>query len=138
MNEPLKMRVTPHFTLVLDAEDGTEPKTWKLAYTYKAIAKVEDAIGKDIKKISDWQSLSSGKDFPVIVWGGLDKFNPEVTLEDVRDVLNPECQRLLSDAIFELMFPGVREAYQKQLEAIDAKGAGATADPNVLAVTTTA
>jgi len=99
---------------------------------------VEDAIGKDIKKISDWQSLSSGKDFPVIVWGGLDKFNPEVTLEDVRDVLNPECQRLLSDAIFELMFPGVREAYQKQLEAIDAKGAGATADPNVLAVTTTA
>ena len=82
MNEPLKMRVTPHFTLVLDAEDGTEPKTWKLTYTYKAIAKVEDAIGKDIKKISDWQSLSSGKDFPVIVWGGLDKFNPEVTLED--------------------------------------------------------
>ena len=56
----------------------------------------------------------------------------------MRDVLNPECQRLLSDAIFELMFPGVREAYQKQLEAIDAKGTGATADPNVPAVTTTA
>jgi hypothetical protein len=137
MNEPLKMRVTPHFTLILDAEDGTDPKKWTLCYTYKAIAKIEEAIGKDIKKISDWQSLSSGKDFPVIVWGGLDKFNPEVTLEEVRDVLNPECQRLLSDAIFELMVPGVREAYEKQLEAIDAKGTGATADPNAQTATLT-
>jgi hypothetical protein len=140
--EPIKMRVTSHFTLVLDAEDGTEPKTWKLAYTYKAIAKVEEAIGKDIKKIADWQSLSSGKEFPVIVWGGLDRFNPEVTLDEVRDILNPECQRLLSDAIFELMFPGVREAYEKHLAEIEAeakaKDAGATADPNVSAVPTTA
>jgi hypothetical protein len=126
MHEPLKMRVTPHFTLVLDAEDGTEPKTWKLAYTYKAIAKIEEKIGKDIKKLEDWKELSSGKDFPVIVWGGLDKFNPEVTLDEVIEILNPEAQRALSDAIFELMFPGVRDAYEKLLE----KDTGATADPN--------
>lgn len=138
--EPIKMRTTPHFSLILDAEDGTEPRTWKLCYTYKAIARIEEAIKKDIKKIADWQSLSSGKDFPVIVWGGLDRFNPEVTLDQVVDILNPECQRLLSDAIFELMFPGVREAYEKQLAEIEAKakGAGATADPNAPAVPTTA
>jgi hypothetical protein len=135
-NEPLKMRTTPHFSLILDAEDGTEPKVWKLSYSYKAIAKIEDAIGKDIKKISDWQSLSSGKDFPVIVWGGLDKFNPAVTLDEVIEVLNPECQRLLSDAIFNLMFPGVVEAYQKTLD--EAKETGATGSPNVPAVPTTA
>lgn len=135
MNEAIKMRVTPHFSLVLDAEDGTAPRTWKLAYTYKAIAKVEEAIGKDIKKIADWNGLSSGKDFPVIVWGGLDKFNPEVTLDEVIEILNPEAQRALSDAIFNLMFPGAAEAYQKIL---DAKDAGATANPNVEAVTTTA
>jgi hypothetical protein len=121
--------------LILDAEDGTEPRTWKLCYTYKAIARIEEAIKKDIKKIADWQSISSGKDFPVIVWGGLEKFNPEATLEQVIEILNPECQRLLSDAIFELMFPGVTEAYQKTLAE---KGAGATADPNVPAVPTTA
>jgi hypothetical protein len=129
MNE-LKMRVTPHFTIYLDAEDGTEPRKWTLVYTYKAIAKVEAAIGKDIKRIADWQSLSSGKDFPVLVWGGLDKCNPEVTLDEVRDMLNPEAQRALSDAIFEMMFPGVAAAYSKLLE--DQK-TGATADP--LAVT---
>jgi hypothetical protein len=120
----LRTRVTPHFSLILDAEDGTEPKTWKLAYTYKAIAKIEEKIGKDIKKLEDWQGLSSGKDFPVIVWGGLDKFNAEVTLDEVIEILNPEAQRALSDAIFELMFPGVREAYERLKES------GATADPN--------
>ena len=125
MSNAIKMRVVPHFTLLLDAEDGTEPKKWTLCYTYKAIAKIEEAIGKDIKRIESWQDLSSGNDFPVIVWGGLDKFNPEVTLDEVKEILNPEAQRALSDAIFELMFPGVREAFAKL------KDTGATADPNV-------
>jgi hypothetical protein len=133
MSEPITMRVTPHFTLILDAEDGTEPKKWTLCYTYKAIAKIEEAIGKDIKRIADWNNLSSGKDFPVIVWGGLDKFNPEVSLDEVVEILNPEAQRALSDVIFELMFPGVKEAYQKLL--LEQKDTGATADPNVTAGT---
>jgi hypothetical protein len=136
MNEPIKMRVTPHFTLILDAEDGTEPKKWALCYTYKAIAKIEEKIGKDIKRIADWNNLSSGKDFPVIVWGGLDKFNPDVTLDEVIEILNPESQRALSDAIFELMFPGVKDAYTKLLA--EQKDTGATADPNVPAVPETA
>lgn len=124
----IRTAITPHFTLEIDTEDGNPPKVWKLAYTYKAIAKIESLIGKDIKKVDDWKDLSSGSDFPVIVWGGLDKFNPEVTLDDVKEILNPECQRILSDAIFELCFPGVREAYEKALA--DAKDAGATASPN--------
>src|ERR1700761_85301 len=110
----LKTRVTPHFTLEIDGEDGNPPKVWKLCYTYGAIALIEDTIGKDLKKVQDWKDLSSGKDFPVIVWGGLQKFNPEA-------------QRLLSDAIFELMFPGVVEAYNK---ALAEEKTGATADPN--------
>lgn len=132
MSEPIKMRVVPHFTLILDAEDGTEPKKWTLCYTYKAIAKIEEAIGKDIKRLEDWKDLSSGKEFPVIVWGGLDKFNPEITLDQVVEILNPEAQRALSDAVFELMFPGVREAYERIL----ANETGATASPNAQTGTT--
>ena len=123
----VKTRVTPHFTLVIDGEDGTPAKTWRLCYTYKAIAKIEEATGLDLKKIDQWAKISSGKQFPQIVWGGLDKFNPEVTLEEVIDVLNPEAQRLLSDEIFNLMFPGVKEAFEKQLAA---EASGATASPN--------
>ena len=122
----IKTRITPHFSLVIDSEDGAPPKVWKLAYTYKAIAKIEEATGLDLKKFEAWKDISSGKHFPAIVWGGLDKFNPEVTLGEVLDVLNPEAQRLLSDAIFDLMFPGVAAAYEQSLKE---KESGAS--PNV-------
>jgi len=115
MSNEIKTRITPHFSLVIDNEDGTPPKTWKLCYTYKSIAKIEEAIGLDLKRIDAWKDISSGKHFPTIVWGGLEKFNPEVTLEEVLNILNPEAQRLLSDEIFNLMFPGVKEAYEKSL-----------------------
>jgi hypothetical protein len=116
MTNEIKMRKTPYFSLVIDSEDGNPPKTWKLTYSYKAIAKIEEATGLDLKKIDAWKDISSGKHFPTIVWGGLEKFNPEVTLDDVLDVLNPEAQRLLGDEIFNLMFPGAKEAYEKALK----------------------
>src|ERR1700740_2553289 len=109
----IKTSITPHFRLEIDMEDGNSPKVWKLAYTYKSIAKIEEATGLDLKKIEDWKNISSGKHFPAIVHGGLEKFNPEVTLDEVVEVLNPQAQRLLSDEIFNLMFPGVKEAYEK-------------------------
>ena len=124
MANEIKARVTPHFTLILDSEDGAPAKTWKLCPTYKAIAKIEEATGLDVKKVADWQKISSGKDFPKIVYGLLERFNPEVTLDEVMEVLNPEAQRLLSDEIFVLMFPGFREALEKP------KATGATDSPN--------
>jgi hypothetical protein len=129
----IKTRTTDHFALHIDGEDGKPVKVWKLCYDYRAIAKIEDAIGKDIKKIADWVKLSSGKDFPTIVWGGLNRYNPEVTLDEVIDILNPEAQRLLSDQIFDLMFPQVKEAVEKLQKE---KESGATASPNGQAGTT--
>ncbi len=108
----VKSQVIDHFTLVVLNEDGTE-RELKLVYTYRAIAKIEDAIGKDLKKWEDWQNLSSGKDFPTIVWGGLDKYHPRITLDEVCDFLNPEAQDLLKVEISKLMFPGWAEAYEK-------------------------
>jgi hypothetical protein len=122
----IKTCITPHFTLVIDNEDGTS-KTLKLCYDYRSIAAIEDATGLDIKKIESWKSISSGKQFPQIVWGGLRRYNPETTLDEVLDFLNPQAQRLLSDEIFTLMFPGVVEAWEKQKEA---EAAGETASPN--------
>jgi hypothetical protein len=108
--------------------------TWKLCYTYKAIAKIEEFTGLDLKKFDAWKDISSGKHFPAIVWGGLEKYNPDVTLEQVVEVLNPEAQKILSDEIFSLMFPGVVEAAHKAAEKLAAeksKGTGETASPNV-------
>ncbi|MGB8990069.1 MAG: hypothetical protein WCC37_25960 [Candidatus Sulfotelmatobacter sp.] len=132
MSEVIKTRIAPNFKLEIDMEDGQPPKVWRLCYTYKAIAKVEEATGLDLKRFQDWDKISSGKHFPAIVHGGLERFNPEVTLQDVTDVLNPEAQKHLSDAIFDLMFPGARDMYAKLMQD---KETGATASPNVVTET---
>ena len=130
----LKLAITPHFRLSIDKEDGTAPEVWCLCLDYRALARIEDATGLDLKKIDAWKDISSGKHFPKIIWGSLQRFNPEADVEHVLDLLNPEAQRILSDKLFELCFPGVREAYQKVL---DDEGKGVTADPNVPAGTIT-
>jgi hypothetical protein len=133
MSKEIKARVTPHFSLIIDGEDGAPTKTWKLCPTYKAIAKIEDATGLDIKHYKSWDAISSGKQFPQIVHGLLDRYNPEVTLEEVIEVLNPEAQTLLSDEIFYLMFPGVKEALEAREKR---KASGETASPNAQTATT--
>jgi hypothetical protein len=132
----LKLAITPHFRITIDKEDGTPPEDWKLCLDYRALARIEDATGLDLKKIEAWKDISSGKHFAKIIWGALQRFNPEVEVDRVLDILNPEAQRILSDKLFELCFPGAKEAYQKLLE--EQKATGATADPNVPAVPATA
>lgn len=128
----IKANVTDWFRLVIKNEDDCTTKVWKLCYDYPAIAAVEESTGIDLKKIDGWKSISSGKDFPKIIHGGLHRYNPEVTLDDVLNFLNPAVQRELSDKVFELCFPGVVEAFKKQQELENATGE--TADPNVVTV----
>jgi hypothetical protein len=109
--------VTDYFNLIIvsaDAAGNETKKTWRLVYDYRAIAKIEKTIGRDIKKIEAWKDLSSGTDFPAIVHGGLNRYHPDVTIDQVLDVLNPAAQRILSDEVFYLMFPGMREALEKR------------------------
>ena len=111
----LQFAITPHFKLSIDKEDGSEPETWRLCLDYRALARIEDATGLDLKKFEAWKEISS-KHFPKIVWGALQRFNPDVEVDHVIDILNPEAQRILSDKLFELCFPGVREAWEKSLK----------------------
>lgn len=131
MHETLKFAITPHFRVEIDKEDGSEPEVWRLCLDYRALARIGDATGLDLKKLESWKDISSGKHFPTIIWGSLQRFNPEVEPERVLDLLNPEAQRILSDKLFELCFPGVREAYEKLLE----KDTGATAEGNAQTAT---
>jgi hypothetical protein len=112
--------VTPTVSIVINGEDAAgnpTAKTWKMCLDYRALAKIEDATKRDLKKIENWRELSSGKDFPVIIHCCLGRYSPDVTLDDVLDNLNPQAQRYLSDALFELTFPGVIAAVEKQQAA---------------------
>jgi hypothetical protein len=123
----IQSAVTPHIKIVVNSEGADGKITtaeWRVCLDYRALAKIEDATGKDLKRIESWKDISSGKEFPQIIWCCLNRYNPTVTVEDVLDNLNPEAQRLLSDALFELTFPGVREAWEAREKT------GATANPN--------
>ncbi len=135
----IQSAVTPAIKIVVMSEDAagnTTSVVWKLCMDYRAIAKCEAATGRDLKRIECWKDISSGKEFPQIVHAGLNRYNPDVTLDQVIDMLNPQAQRLLSDAIFDMLFPGVKELWEKR-QAEETEG-GATAVPNAQAASPSA
>jgi hypothetical protein len=129
---PLTIKTLNVLPLELDSEDGSAPRVLRLCYDYNAIAFVEEKIGRDIKQLKAWDGLSSGKDFPILVLGGLQRFNPEVTIDDVTSFLNPQAQTALSNFIFEEMFPGAAEAYERFLST----GGASAESPNLATATT--
>jgi hypothetical protein len=108
--------VTPEIRLVVNTEDAagnTIAKTWRLVLDYRALAIIEKATGRDLKRLDAWKELKSSE-FPAFVHAGLHRYHPDVTMEEVEKSLNPACQGPLSDAFFEMCFPGVTEAWKKQ------------------------
>ena len=108
--------VTPTVKIVVNTEDAagnTITKNWVLCCDYRALAKIETATKRDLKKIENWKDISSGSEFPVIIHCCLGRYSPDVTLDEVIDNLNPQAQNMLSDALFELTFPGVTAAWMK-------------------------
>jgi hypothetical protein len=133
----LKLAITPHFRVSIENEDGTTTD-WRLCLDYRALARIEEKTGLDLKRRSSWAqdgNLAS-KHYPTIVWGALQKFNPEVTADQVLDVLSPDAQNELFVQLSLLCFPDLRADYERFMA--NQKETGATADPNVSAVQTTA
>jgi hypothetical protein len=124
----IQTMATPHIKLIIDSDDPAIPsKTWKLCLDYRALALIEEKTKRDLKRIEAWADLSSGKDWPIIIHACCQRYNSDVTLEDVYAVMNPQAQRELSDMLFEITFPGVTEAYKRLKER---EQDGETAVPN--------
>lgn len=116
--------VTPTVSIVVNGEDAAgnpTKKAWKLCLDYRALAKIEDETGLDLKLPKTWDGLSSGKMFPKIIWCCLTRYSPEVTLEEVIDNLNPAAHQYLRATLLELTFPGFLEEASKQVKADEHK-----------------
>ena len=122
----LDIAVVPSLVLNVKQEDGTT-QSYRLVYNYNAIARAEQSIGRDLKRIEAWQGLSSPQ-VASIVWAGLAKFHPDIKLEQVYDMLNPAAHEALFELLLEQFFPGIVE---RMKTAIDAAKDGK--DPNAQA-----
>lgn len=109
MENIIQSTVTPTFQIAFAGEE----KIWTLCLDYRALAKIEATTKRDLKRIENWKDISSGVEFPQIVWCCLGRYSPDVTLDDVLDRLNPAAQELLFEALFELTFPGAIAAVKK-------------------------
>jgi hypothetical protein len=124
--------VTPEVRLVIESEDAAGnplSKTWRLVLDYRALALIETATGRDLKDYKAWAEIKSSE-FPVFVHACLHRYHKEVALEEVENGLNPACQTGLSNAFYELCFPGALERWAK-IQAEAKEKTGATASPNV-------
>jgi hypothetical protein len=126
-------------------EDGNE---YQLVLDYNAIAKAEpllsiapeikDEKGKvlspahkrDLSVRFDWAGLT-GPDLSVICWAAFDRFHPEITLRQVRQMLAPAQNSQLFEMLFESAYPGV---LAKLVEAASELAKGEPISPNVDAV----
>jgi hypothetical protein len=118
---------TPEVRLVVNSEDAAGnplSKTWRLVLDYRALALIEKATTRDLKDYKQWLAIKSSE-FPSFVHACLHRYHPDVTLEEVENSLNPACQVGLSNAFYEMCFPGATERWKK-LQA------GETASPNVV------
>ncbi len=121
-----------YVNLVLNSADeqgSPVTRTYKLSYEYRAIKRAEDSLGIDLKDFTQWSKVKSSMT-PQLIHAGLAKFHPDVTLDEVTDLLNPSVQAAVQDAIFELLFPGVLEKIQKRKAELDKAEAEGTTSPN--------
>jgi hypothetical protein len=120
----LEVAIIPSIALNVKQEDGTT-QSYKLVYNYNAIARAEQTIGRDLKRIESWQGLTSAQ-VASIVWCGLATHHPDVKLEQVYDMLNPAAHEALFELLIEQFFPGIVERIKEA-----AKKDKAGTDPNV-------
>lgn len=128
----LKTAIIQPLKFVVTGEKKT--KTYKLVFDYRAIARANEALSKDILKIAVWGPLWTGQepkpgqayvkpeDLPVIIWAAMAKYHPEVPVEEVMDIIVPNCQKAYTEAIMDRLFPGIFEEYTRLVnEALSPK-----------------
>lgn len=85
-----------------------EDKEYTLVADFNAIAKAQEHLGRDFTDISNWQGMT-GVDVVTLAWCTLDRFHPDVTLEQVRGMLPPQQTARVWELLVEMCFPGILE-----------------------------
>lgn len=122
----IQSTVTPTIRIVVQGAGDVPDRKWTLCLDYRALAKIEDETGLDLKHPGSWPQIKSGNTFPVIVWCCLQRYSSEVTLDEVKDSLNPQAHAALWSEMYEITFPDVVELWAE----MKAKGTLKAASPN--------
>lgn len=70
--------------LTVVSEDGAETKTYKLHYGNRAFRRAETALAKPFAEIN----LERLQELTVMVWAGLLRFQPDIAIDEVDDIID--------------------------------------------------
>jgi hypothetical protein len=118
----------------LNADRQEELVEFDLVLDMNAISHANSILGLDLTDRSQWQDLT-GPDITVICWCAFDRFYPDVTLTEVRQMLTPAQSAGVCNLLLEMCFPGILELIRKRMAelALEEKekeaGQAQTADP---------
>lgn len=119
----------------LNDQKAEELVEYTLVMDFNAVAKAQQHLGRDLSRGASWSDLT-GTDITVICWCAFDRYYPEITLREVRQMLTPAQSALVCDMLLEMCFPGVLQRIEDSLaEKARAAAAGEespdTANPTI-------
>jgi hypothetical protein len=102
----LEQAIENVLTFELKTAEGA--KTYNLVLNFDAIINAEGLTGINFAVPFNWQKLSAAN-LSVILWCSMLKYQPEVTLENVREWIPPANYADIFAALIELCHPGFVE-----------------------------
>jgi len=105
----------------LDSALNEIQESFNLVLDFNAIAMANAHLGRDLVMPESWQNLSSDQ-ITYICWCAVQRFHPDVTLEQVRAMLPPGQIGLVFTSLLEMCFPGIIERMEKAAAARAAEG----------------
>jgi hypothetical protein len=110
-------------------DDKTEQTAeYTLVMDFNAVAKAQEHLGRDLSRGSNWNDLT-GSEITVVCWCAFDRFYPEVTLREVRQMLTPAQSSVVCDMLLEMCFPGVLQRIADRIKEKQAEGS--SPDPTI-------
>jgi hypothetical protein len=115
--------------LVKKLGDDKQEQTieYTLSLDFNSVAKAQEHLGRDLSVLTNWQNMT-GSDTSIVCWCALDRFHPEVTLRQLRQMISPAQSAIVSNMLLEMCFPGILERIRVQLEK-KAKGESVEENP---------
>lgn len=102
-------------------------REFNLVMDFNAIAKAQELLGKDLVDVKNWQGLTSSETI-TICWCAMQRFHPEITLDEVRGMLPPAASVEVSNMLLEMAFPGIIERIDKLMAEAQEKAKAAAGE----------
>lgn len=86
--------------LVTSVDITIKDKTYKMVFDFNAVAEVEQMTSRNLMTKEGWDDLN-GREVSILFWSTLQAEQPDITLQQVRKLMNTRNIKLITDKVME-------------------------------------